>query len=57
VLLFPLALQAVKGYAKKRDIAWFFHIPACLLTFIVYVLSGIQSLFISKPLSRDKWQA
>jgi len=56
ILIFPLFIQALRGFAKKRDSAWFFHIPACMLTFFVYAFSSVQNFFISKPLNRDKWQ-
>ncbi|MDD5449026.1 MAG: glycosyltransferase family 2 protein [Candidatus Omnitrophica bacterium] len=55
ILVFPLVLQAIRSYAKKRDAAWFFHIPACVITLFIYAASSVESLFISRPLSRKKW--
>ena len=44
VLIFPLFLQSLRGYFRKRDLAWFFHPVACIITlhiyFIYYFLSG-----------------
>lgn len=56
ILLFPLILQVIEGYSKKRDKAWLFHIPACLATFFIYAFAGVSNIFVSKPLKRDKWQ-
>lgn len=36
VLIFPLVGQALIGYSRKRDSAWFFHIPACWVSLFVY---------------------
>lgn len=32
----PLVFQSILGYRNKRDWAWFFHPPACLITLWVY---------------------
>jgi glycosyltransferase involved in cell wall biosynthesis len=40
VLLFPLLAQAVRGYARRRDDAWFFHVLACWITLVIYI-SGV----------------
>ena len=40
-LLFPLLAQAVGGYARRRDSAWFFHILACWITLLVYIIGFI----------------
>ncbi len=56
VLVFPLLAQALLGAAKKRDIAWFFHVPACVLTFYIYLFASLQNLFVLRPLSREGWQ-
>jgi len=55
-LLFPLIAQATAGYARKKDGAWFFHIPACVATLVIYSFSSVRNFFITKPASRDKWQ-
>lgn len=56
VLLLPLIAQAITGYMKKRDRAWFFHIPACVATLIIYSFYSICNFFNTEPASRDKWQ-
>ena len=36
IFLLPLFAQAIKGYIKRPDNAWFFHIIACWITLLVY---------------------
>jgi len=48
LLTFPLLFQAMIGYLKKKDNAWFFHILACWLTLFIYAYESL--------LSRIKWQ-
>jgi len=56
VLTFPLIIQATKGYMKKPDRAWFFHVPACWITLIVYTIGIIQNYLLRpKPENRNKW--
>jgi|Deesub1362A_J573_1020465.scaffolds.fasta_scaffold01105_10 glycosyltransferase involved in cell wall biosynthesis len=56
VFTLPLLVQAMRGYMKKPDIAWFFHIPACWTTLIVYALGNIQNyLFGVEPEDRNMW--
>ena len=37
MLTLPLLIQALKGYVKMPDVAWFFHIPAC------WVILGLET--------------
>jgi len=41
IFLFPLLVQAVRGYAKRHDNAWLFHILACWITLVIYVIGMI----------------
>ncbi len=43
VLIFPLILQAMKGFLRKQTRTWFVHPLACWLTLIVYGDSVITS--------------
>jgi glycosyltransferase involved in cell wall biosynthesis len=52
-LTLPLFFQATRGYVKKRDSCWFFHIPACWITLITYTLGIIQS-YMSGAKSEDR---
>jgi hypothetical protein len=36
ILILPLFVQTMKGYLKKQDTAWLFHILACWITLIIY---------------------
>jgi hypothetical protein len=55
VLVVPLLAQAIQGYQRKPDKAWFFHIPACWVTLIVYGWGKFVGLFSQKEMSREKW--
>lgn len=56
-LIVPTILQALVGFAKKRDIAWFFHPIACWLTLWVYSTGRIsQKLFGVKEMNRSNWK-
>lgn len=55
LLVFPLFCQAVRGYLRKPDKAWFFHPLACEITFWVYGTGRIAGLFRREILSRERW--
>ena len=55
VLVFPLSVQALVGYFRKPDNAWWFHIPACVGTFWIYAIEKIKSFIKTEPLSRKNW--
>lgn len=42
LLILPLIFQSIKGYFKKRDIAWFFHPVACFITLFIYGFNFIN---------------
>jgi len=54
ILVLPLVIQALRGYLKKRDPAWFFHIPSCWVTLFVYSLGFVENLFNPGVLTRDQ---
>lgn len=55
ILILPLIYQSVKGYAKRRDPAWFFHPLACWITLSIYVVGKIKSFLKSAEMSRESW--
>ena len=55
-LVFPLFFQALLGYSRKKDSAWFFHIPACWITLIVYAWGKIVGIFNQEEMNRDNWK-
>ncbi len=56
ITIFPLVFQLLKGYWRKEDNAWWFHIPACWITMVVYAVGAMQSVLESKPEERRDWQ-
>jgi hypothetical protein len=56
-LWLPTFIEALVGYAKKPDKAWFFHPLACWLTLWVYGWGKIgQTLFGAKEMNRTGWK-
>jgi len=53
---FPLVIQTIRGYMKKKDSAWFFHPLACLVTLWEYSLGTLVSVFNNAELSRKEWK-
>lgn len=55
VFIIPLIIQLIKGWLKKRDKAWLFHVPACWITLIVYGFGVLESLFKREIEHRENW--
>lgn len=56
LILAPLIYQAIRGFLKKPDWAWFFHPVACWLTLWLYGTGTISSLWRVQELSRENWR-
>ncbi len=56
VLTVPLVWQALRGWLKKRDPAWFYHLPVCWLTLWLYGWAVVRSTVRRAPHSREGWQ-
>lgn len=56
MLVFPLLIQAFRGYLRKRDRAWFVHPFACWITLGTYAWATIRSLFQTGELDRTNWK-
>ncbi len=56
ILVFPLIYQSLKGYKRKKDIAWFFHPLACWITLWEYGMGYLSSLFKNEEVSREGWR-
>jgi len=55
--IIPLLIQMLIGYSRKPDYIWWFHIPACWATMIVYGWGVVGSkIFGSKPADRSNWK-
>jgi len=55
ILIFPLIFQSIKGYIRKPDRVWFFHILACWITLFVYGWGAIKGKLKPKVHDRTKW--
>jgi len=56
VFIVPLLAQSARGWLRKRDGAWFFHVCACWVTLGVYLFGTIGNvLFKSKIEDRTNW--
>ena len=56
VTIIPLFVQAIYGYIKKPDLAWFFHPLACWITLWEYGWGYILGIFKKSELSRKDWR-
>lgn len=56
LFIFPLIGQALIGYSRKKDPAWFFHLPACWTTLVVYAWGKFIGLFSQAEMSRENWK-
>ncbi len=56
VVIFPLLVQSLCGFRKRRDAAWFFHPVICWITLVLYGYGTLRGLFIAKPADRMKWR-
>ena len=52
----PLFLQALYGFYKKNDFAWFFHPLACEITLCEYGWVVLTSIFRKEELCRSGWK-
>jgi len=55
ITIIPLVFQAIKGYMKCKDPAWFLHVPACVLTFIIYSLGYVEGKLRPTMHTRLRW--
>ncbi len=52
----PLLLQALRGWMRRPDRAWLYHVPACWLTLVTYGAATLRRTFTSgRPHSRAGW--
>lgn len=56
LLIFPLFIQVIIGYCRKKDKAWLFHPVACWLTLLFYGFEYIRSFIYIKPYERSRWK-
>ena len=56
VLVVPLLGQAVRGYRRKADRAWWFHVPASWITLGVYSAGYVRAKLRPRMLDRRSWR-
>lgn len=58
VTVLPLAWQMLKGFIRRPDSAWLYHIPVCWATLWVYGTGTLSKLLGGKqaPVDRSSWQ-
>ncbi len=54
VLVVPLVIDIIRGYLRISDRAWWFHIPACWTTLLVYGTTRILALFTESKQIEDR---
>lgn len=59
VLVLPLVIQMLRGFMRKPDRAWLYHIPVCWATLWLYGTATLRKAlgFRQTPAQRDTWQA
>ena len=58
-LVFPLIVQMARGFVRRPDRAWLYHVPVCWGTLWVYGIESVRKLLGrgQLPASRDRWQS
>jgi len=56
ITVLPIFAQAVRGYRRRPDPAWFFHLPACWITLGVYATGAIRGALRPRMLDRSGWR-
>lgn len=56
--LLPLLWQMLKGFVRRRDAAWLYHVPACWMTLWIYGIGTVSRVFggSQAPADRSTWQ-
>lgn len=52
----PLLAQVARGFRRRPDPAWLFHIPACWITLAVYAAGSLRALVRPRMLDRSDWR-
>jgi glycosyltransferase involved in cell wall biosynthesis len=59
LLVLPLLVQAWRGWRRRPDAAWLYHLPVCFLTLAVYGAAAVRRALGFPPPApaRQGWQA
>lgn len=54
--IFPVLVQSVVGFTRRRDVCWLFHLSSCLTTLGVYGWYSLKGLAgLGTEMSREHW--
>ena len=58
VLVVPLLVQMARGFTRKPDRAWLYHVPVCWITLLMYGRATLAKAvgIRQAPVNRDMWQ-
>jgi glycosyltransferase involved in cell wall biosynthesis len=56
VFVVPLLVQAIRGFIRRPDSAWMFHVPACWLTLAAYSWGTLTAFLIRQEANREGWK-
>jgi glycosyltransferase involved in cell wall biosynthesis len=56
LLVVPLLVDIGRGFRRRPDRAWFFHLPACWITLVVYGAGAIRGRLRPRMLDRRGWR-
>lgn len=57
ILIIPALVDSFRGFIHQPDSAWFFHLPACIITLYVYSLSSFKKrLGLLHQIDRNQWK-
>jgi glycosyltransferase involved in cell wall biosynthesis len=56
VLVVPLLVDISRGFRRRPDRAWLFHLPACWITLVVYGTGAIRGRLRPRMLDRRAWR-
>lgn len=55
VLVVPLLVQVARGWRRRPDPAWLFHVPACWITLAVYAAGAVRGRLAPRRHDRENW--
>lgn len=56
VLVVPLLGDVARGFRRRPDPAWLFHVPACWITLVIYAFASVRARVIGRAFNRAGWQ-
>jgi glycosyltransferase involved in cell wall biosynthesis len=56
LLVVPLLADVARGWRRRPDPAWLFHVPACWATLVVYAGSTLRARFANRAFEREGWR-